>query len=52
LNYVDDSGLQVADIIAGFKYEGFSEEPPHGKKFADYCGEIFNPKVNAKCESD
>ena len=26
LNYVDDSGLQVADIIVGFKYGGFSDE--------------------------
>ncbi|MBB46956.1 MAG: arginine--tRNA ligase, partial [Thaumarchaeota archaeon] len=25
LNYVDDSDLQVADIIVGFKYGGFSE---------------------------
>ena len=30
LNYVDDSGLQVADIIVGFKYGGFSEDPPDG----------------------
>src|SRR3989344_5891128 len=26
LNYIDDSGLQVADIIVGFKYGGFSEK--------------------------
>ena len=26
LNYVDDSGLQIADIIVGFKYSGFSQE--------------------------
>ena len=30
LNYVDDSGLQVADIITGFKFGGFSESPPSG----------------------
>ena len=30
LNYVDDSGLQVADIIVGFKFGGFSETPPAG----------------------
>ena len=31
LNYVDDSGLQVADIIVGFKHLGFSETPPCGQ---------------------
>ena len=25
LNYIDDSGLQVADLIVGFKFGGFSE---------------------------
>ena len=38
LNYVDDSGLQVADIIVGFKHLGFDQEPPNGKKFDHYCG--------------
>ena len=32
LNYIDDSGLQVADIIVGFKHFKFDEEPPNGKK--------------------
>ena len=27
LNYIDDSGLQVADIIVGFKHFGFDQEP-------------------------
>src|SRR5919199_736811 len=27
LNYVDDSGLQVADIIVGFKFAGFPVDP-------------------------
>ena len=27
LNYIDDSGLQVADIIVGFKFAGFPVEP-------------------------
>jgi len=35
LNYVDDSGLQVADIIVGFKFGGFSDTPPAGEKFAN-----------------
>ena len=39
LNYVDDSGLQVADILVGFKHLGFSQDPPDGKKFDHYCGD-------------
>jgi arginyl-tRNA synthetase len=39
LNYVDDSGLQVADIIVGFKHLGFSETPSAGQKFDHYCGD-------------
>ena len=39
LNYVDDSGLQVADLIIGFKYCGFSEESPNNEKFDHYCGD-------------
>lgn len=39
LNYVDDSGLQVADIIVGFKHLGFSENPTSGQKFDNYCGD-------------
>jgi len=52
LNYVDDSGLQVADIIVGFKYAGFSENPPTGEKFADYCGDIVYVSTTSKYESD
>ena len=39
LNYIDDSGLQVADLIIGFKYCGFSEDPPNNEKFDHYCGD-------------
>ena len=39
LNYVDDSGLQVADLIIGFKYCGFSEQSPNNEKFDHYCGD-------------
>jgi len=52
LNYVDDSGLQVADIIVGFKYGGFSESPPTGEKFADYCGDTVYVSTTSKYESD
>ena len=52
LNYVDDSGLQVADIITGFKFGGFSESPPSGEKFANYCGDTVYVKTTGKYEND
>ena len=52
LNYIDDSGLQVADIIVGFKYLGFDEEPPNDKKFDHYCGDDVYVKTTQKYELD
>lgn len=52
LNYVDDSGLQVADIILGFKHLGFSETPPTGQKFDQYCGDEVYVKTSEKYESE
>ena len=52
LNYIDDSGLQVADIIVGFKHLGFAQEPPNGKKFDHYCGDDVYVKTTEKYESD
>jgi len=52
LNYIDDSGLQVADIIVGFKHFGFNLEPPNGKKFDHYCGDNVYVKTTEKYESD
>ncbi|MGA8843606.1 MAG: arginine--tRNA ligase [Nitrososphaeraceae archaeon] len=46
LNYVDDSGLQVADMIVGFKYAGISTEPTNNLKFDQYCGSHVYVKVN------
>ena len=48
LNYIDDSGLQVADIIVGFKHFGFAQEPPDGKKFDHYCGDDVYVKTTEK----
>ena len=33
LNYIDDSGAQVADVIVGMKFLGFSDEAPPGVKY-------------------
>lgn len=52
LNYVDDSGLQVADIIVGFKYGGYSDQPPEGQKFDHYCGDVVYVNITERYESD
>ena len=48
LNYVDDSGLQVADVIVGFRHLGFSLNPPEGKKFDHYCGDDVYVKTTQR----
>ena len=52
LNYIDDSGLQVADIVIGFKHFGYSQEPPAGKKFDHYCGDDVYVKTTKKYGDD
>ena len=52
INYIDDSGVQVADIIVGFKHAGFStkvddQEVSKDKiKFDHYCGNEIYVKTN------
>lgn len=46
MNYIDDSGLQVADIIVGFKYAKMSDEPPKNMKFDKYAGDNVYVKIN------
>lgn len=52
LNYVDDSGLQVADIIVGFKYGGFSKEQPQDQKFDHYCGDIVYVSITERYDKE
>jgi arginyl-tRNA synthetase len=52
LNYVDDSGLQVADIIVGFKHCGYSDNTPSNQKFAQYCGDEVYVKTTEKYSDD
>lgn len=52
LNYVDDSGLQVADIIVGFKYGGYSDKAPEGQKFDHYCGDVVYVNITERYETD
>ena len=46
LNYIDDSGAQVADIIVGFKFLGLPDEAPQGVKYDIYCGDSVYTRVN------
>lgn len=46
LNYIDDSGGQVADVIVGFQYLGISTDPPAGVKYDLYCGDKVYVRVN------
>ena len=52
LNYVDDSGLQVADILLGFTVLEFSQEPPAGQKFDHYCGDEVYVKTTEKYQTN
>jgi arginyl-tRNA synthetase len=52
LNYIDDSGAQVADVIVGLRFLGFSDRAPDGVKFDVYCGDTVYTKVNQMYESD
>ncbi len=52
LNYIDDSGAQVADILVGFLYCGFPFEPQEGMKFDHYCGDVVYVRVNEMYEQD
>ena len=52
LNYIDDSGLQVADIIVGFKSGVFSLDPPKGEKFDHYCGDTVYVRTTTNYEND
>lgn len=56
LNYVDDSGLQVADIIVGFKHAGISTDEwkttsIEYSKFDQYCGNEVYVKINGLYKS-
>lgn len=52
LNYIDDSGAQVADVIVGLKFLNLSDKAPEGVKFDAYCGDVVYTKVNQVYERD
>jgi arginyl-tRNA synthetase len=53
LNYVDDSGLQVADIVVAFMFGGFPVEPGEkSMKFDKYCGDHVYVKITELYKTD
>ncbi len=48
LNYIDDTGVQVADLIIGFKYLGYSLES--NDKYDHYCGDVVYVNANKAIE--
>ena len=53
LNYIDDSGVQIADIVVGFRFAGFPVTPPSkNQKFDQYCGDEVYVKINETYEKD
>ncbi|MHB8565942.1 MAG: arginine--tRNA ligase [Nitrososphaerales archaeon] len=52
LNYIDDSGLQVADILVGLLHLGYSKDSPPGVKYDHYAGDSVYVSVNRKYETD
>lgn len=48
LNYIDDTGVQVADLIVGFKYLGYSLES--NDKYDHYCGDVVYVNANKAIE--
>ncbi|MDG6927238.1 MAG: arginine--tRNA ligase [Nitrososphaerota archaeon] len=51
LNYIDDTGVQVADLLIGFKEMGFSVDGD-GQKYDHYCGDVVYVKANKVIEND
>jgi len=52
LNYIDDSGTQMADVVLGFSELGYSLDPPEGMRFDEYCGDIVYVESVKRVEED
>jgi len=51
MNYIDDTGVQIADTIVGFKVLGFPEDS-QGLPFDQYCGDVVYVSASERIESD
>lgn len=52
MNYIDDSGLQIADVIVGYLYAKIPLESKSSGKFDKYCGDEIYVKVNKLYENN
>ncbi len=52
LNYIDDSGAQMASLLLGFQELGYPETPPQGVRFDEYCGDTVYVGVMRAVEND
>ena len=52
LNYVDDSGAQMADVILGFAELGYPLTPPNNMRFDEYCGDKVYVEVARRVEEE
>ena len=53
LNYIDNLGLQVADLVVGFMFLKFPfESPDKFTKFDHYCGDEVYVKTNEAYQND
>jgi len=52
LNYIDDSGTQMADVVLGFSELGYPLDPPSGMSFDEYCGDIVYVESAKKAEEN
>jgi len=52
LNYVDDSGAQMASVILGFLELKMPMEAPTGVRFDEYCGDQVYVEVSRRVEAD
>ncbi|MEM0117911.1 MAG: arginine--tRNA ligase [Conexivisphaerales archaeon] len=52
LNYIDDTGVQVADIVLGVTELGMQLEPEDGRKFDHFIGDTVYVRVNREYERD
>ncbi len=51
LNYIDDLGLQIADVVVGFRHLGFAYESPE-KRFDHYCGDDVYVQTHKRYDLD
>ncbi len=52
LNYIDDTGVQVADVVLGIIHLGIPVEDAQSRKFDHYIGDSVYVEVNKAYEQD